>query len=81
MGATGGPAQPVAAWKTSGTRCLSGVWRMQRRRRALLTHLELFSHSRLAEEGQSHEADVPDLSGLCWILFIGFSTCYFHGRS
>lgn len=44
--ATGGQGQAAAALKMRGTACQSGVWRMQTRRQAPLTHLEHFSHSR-----------------------------------
>lgn len=45
-GATGGRGRAVAAWKTRGTPCQSGVWRTQMKRLAPLTHQELFYHSK-----------------------------------
>lgn len=44
--ATGGHVQAAAAWRMRGTACLSGVWKMQKRRPGPLTHRGLFSLSR-----------------------------------
>lgn len=43
---TGGHVQAAAAWRTSGTAYLSGVWKTQKRRQGPLTHRGLFSLSR-----------------------------------
>lgn len=46
VGCTGGPARLVVAWRMREMHCLSGAWKTQRRRRALLTLLELFFRSK-----------------------------------